>query len=261
MIENDNKIVSFFPAIQGEGRNSGQYVHFIRLFTSKCFAKRSGCIFCDTVNRPMYKPTMEIKDLMDQIRMMGSKPNHYVITGGEPFNWDSRAILTLMNGIRLESSSDSRFGSSHPKFDFETNGSYFTMDRIHNDPYLPFILATSNIITISPKLANSMPKGKYVDVYDHEALQEIQLMFPDKIDFKFVVDVDDESKRSSDILSLLNFQTLANIPNDRIWIMPKTPYTNKERLKDLAEETIHFGFNFSNRLHIQIWGSDITEEK
>ncbi len=260
MNKDNEKIVSFFPAIQGEGRNGGQYVHFIRLFTAQCFANRPRCSFCDTVNRSLYKQEMNISDILEKVRYEPKKPSHYVITGGEPFNWDSRSLLTMMNGIRLESCSDGRFGSCKPKFDFETNGSYFTKERLTNDPYLPFIFATSNIITISPKLENSMKKGKYIDVYDYEALKDIQTLFPEKFDFKFVVNVESKEQLEKDFQSLLNFQSKANIPDENVWIMPMTPYHNKEMVKDLAEKVIDFKFNFSNRLHVQIWGSDIEKE-
>lgn len=255
-------IVSHFPAIQGEGRNGGKNVHFIRLFTTKCFENRPRCSFCDTVNKSIYKPTYSLNDLVSYLKLIEKeeKPLHYVITGGEPFNWPSIDLLELMNSIRLEYIAEDLKGNI--KFDFETNGSYFTLERMKKDPILTWVFITSNIITISPKLSNSCAPGEDpFKSYDFAAMNEIQKLFPDKFDFKFVVDVDNEEEMIHGFEEVRRFQRLAGIRKENVWIMPKTPYHNQNNLKNLAELTINYKFNFSNRLHIQIWGSDVQEEK
>ena len=98
------------------------------------------------------------------------------------------------------------------------------------------------------------------DVYNFSILRNLHEDY-NHIDFKFVVAIEDEEQRERDMNDVIHFAHLAKIPAEKIWIMPMTPYNNKEMLQKVADWAIENDFNFSNRLHVQIWGSDIEVEK
>lgn len=264
-LEDKKNIVSFFKTVQGEGRNAGQLVHFIRLYSDHCFPNRERCSFCDTVNREMFKQSMTANELVKHIRELPLEeiPSHYVITGGEPFSYSPKEILDLCNKlIAINVVKD----LPKPKFDFETNGSFFNKDTLVDSisaSFLHMVLIMANQISLSPKLSNSYAKGNMrpmESVYDFEIIRQLHEDYK-HIDFKFVVAVDDEEQMKSDMDDVLKFMYEGNISEKNIWIMPMTPYNNKDNLIELADWTVENNFNYSNRLHVQIWGSDIVQEK
>jgi organic radical activating enzyme len=99
---------------------------------------------------------------------------------------------------------------------------------------------------VSPKLASS---GNNLAARRNDHVLEF---FADtaKADFKFVIT---EPTDFTEIQHLANFH---NITRDRIWVMPQGT-TAKEldrSARMVAEGALKRGYNFSDRLHIRIWG-------
>jgi len=251
---------SAFNTIQGEGRCAGEYVTFLRFYTQSCFPDRPRCVFCDTVGKKYYKPTFSLAELMSSSSpVLLSQSKHIVLTGGEPFSFSFKILNALIYHLWME------YGKS--KIDVETNGSFLRHNILHTRSqneyrHLIKFFDDANIITISPKLLNSFPNSSvetfpWISYFDFTMLSDLYKRYKTKMDFKFVID---ETKISQDIAHIEHFVTLAEISNESIFLMPKTPYTQKG-VKEIAELCVQKRWCFSPRLHVDIWGSDIEIER
>lgn len=257
---NEKLFTSAFNAIQGEGRCAGEYVTFLRLYTERCFPDRPRCVFCDTVGKTYYKPTFSLSDLTkDSSPVMLSKSKHFVMTGGEPFSYAFSTLNAIVSKLWHT------YGKS--KIDVETNGSFLRYNLIrkseeNGERKLIQFFEDANLITISPKLTNSLVDYSTVPFswaayFDFNMLSDLYKAYRTKIDFKFVID---ETKIKEDIIHVEHFLLLTNISNESVFLMPKTPYT-QDGVREIAELCLQKEWNFSPRLHVDIWGANIETEK
>lgn len=237
----DIKIASIFNTIQGEGRNQGQAVTFIRLFTEKCFDNGKRCTFCDTVSKPYYKESYTLTDLKKHNTL-----SHIVITGGEPLSlgFDSlnRFITYLYRECNVE------------QVDIETNGSYLNSKFFSQFEYgtIDWFFWRSNTISLSPKLANSG-----VDYpYDTKQIGELYKRYPSTIDLKFVIDTAEDVERA------VTFQTKCGVDDKDVFFMPKTNngLVDIDKFAKVATLCTELGVNFSPRLHMILWPAAINYE-
>lgn len=217
------QISELFTSIQGEGKYTGTPSIFIR--TSYCNLR---CSWCDTpyTSWEPEKKEMSLENILHYVNQFPSI-SHVVITGGEPFL--QKDIPTLCDHLQ------------HKHITIETNATLYIPTKAH-------------FISLSPKLANSVPREtRFEQMHDKKRLQfDAILRFMNKQDYqlKFVV------CGEGDISEILSIQKAVNAPNDHIYLMPEGKMN--EELQRTAPLTAalaqKYGFNYTDRLHIRLWG-------
>ncbi len=221
------KISEIFYSIQGEGVLTGVPSVFIR--TSGCNLR---CTWCDTpyTSWTPEGEALEIATILDRVRCSGT--SHVVVTGGEPMI--DPAIVELARELR----------AMGQHITIETAGTVFK-------------LVECDLMSISPKLANSTPwqrdEGRWAGQHERTRYQpEVlrQLMALCDYQLKFVVAERDDLTEIQKVI--------ADIGADRrrVLLMPEgvTPEILNQRSIWLAEVCKEFDFRFSTRLHVMLWG-------
>ena len=233
-----------FYSIQGEGKNMGQPSIFVR--TSMC---NLHCIWCDTDYTWNWEST-RFKHVKDQIpgykkykmeehiaeiskdeiiaTLQAYPCKNIVLTGGEPM-LQQQLLSELM--LELQQSDKSYF------FEVETNGT------IVPDPAFEQQIHQYNV---SPKLENSNNPKKLREkaaAYQYFAKSE-------KANFKFVINAE------TDLQEVLQLIERYNIPHSKVYLMPEgtTAKALKNKQAWLVEICKNYQFNYTDRLHIQIYG-------
>jgi organic radical activating enzyme len=131
-----------------------------------------------------------------------------------------------------------RSQSKDYRFETETNGTLIPTKDFD---------ATIDQYNVSPKLANSnnVRKLREKPAAFHFFAQSA------KANFKFVLSA------QSDLDEVLDLQKKYNIVAEKIWLMPEgtAAAALAERREWLVEVCKTYGFRYSDRLHVQIWGS------
>ncbi len=233
-----------FYSIQGEGKNMGKPSIFVR--ASLC---NLHCFWCDTDytwnwegtrfphqndDTPGYEKfqmaeqiiEMPAGELIQAIRAFDCQ--HLVLTGGEPL-MQLEAWVELMQLLRAI--------DRDYTFEVETNGTL--------RPSLPFD-GLVNQYNVSPKLSNSGNQPKL----RHKPQILRYFAENDKAVFKFVV------ARKRDLAEVLDLADQHAIPKERIYLMPegRTPETLQKRRLWLVEACKKYGFHYTDRLHVQLYG-------
>jgi len=224
-----------FASLQGEGRSTGCPSAFIRL--SRC---NLACVWCDTAytwrftgdNRPhrdelaydraANQVTLSEEEAAARIAALGA--NRLVVTGGEPLLQAPALarMIALLPPMHVE---------------IETNGTVqppAALDRLVQQ------------YNVSPKLAHS---GNPADL----ALPPERLACwaaEPRAWFKFVV------ARPEDVDEVLALQQRYAIPPGRIFLMGegRDSETLRGRANWLADICQKYGFRFTDRLHIHLYG-------
>ena len=200
------------------------------------FVRTSGCnlrcVWCDT---PYTSWTPEGSDwTMERIVNEVAKfpARHVVITGGEPMIAPQVAELTQ----RLKQ-----------------RGLHITIETA-GTVNMPVVC---DLMSISPKLKNSTPLerdgGRWAP--QHERLRwqpEVlkKLMAGYEYQLKFVI------ADPQDLAELREMQTTLGAPSSKVLLMPEgtKAETIRERGVWLAEICKEYGYRFSPRLHVELWG-------
>jgi 7-carboxy-7-deazaguanine synthase len=234
-----------FYSIQGEGKSIGRPSVFVR--TTLC---NLHCIWCDTDytwnwtgtrfahvydQDPAYRK-FDKKDWIahcaveEVAALIQAFPcRNVILTGGEPM-LQQKALIGLMEYLRAQ---DATY-----RFEVETNG---TMRP------LPDFDRLIDQYNVSPKLENSANPRQ---LREKPAALHFFAQSP-KSAFKFVVA---DRKELDEVLALT---TKYHIPPEQTWLMPLALDRRalQRRRKWLVEVCKSAGFNFSDRLHVEIWGS------
>lgn len=234
-----------FYSIQGEGKSLGWPSIFVR--TSLC---NLHCVWCDTDYtwnwkgtrfphrndaRPGYRK-FDKKDwiaecTVDEVAaLVADFPCHNVIlTGGEPMI-QQPALTDLMAVLREK--------STHYRFEVETNGTLLPSEAFD---------AAIDQYNVSPKLENS---GNGRKLRERPAAYRFFAASP-KANFKFVV------ADPADLEEVLGLIDRFGIAPEKVWLMPEgsTRQTLARRRKWLVDICKDYGFRYTDRLHVQIWGS------
>ncbi len=220
------QIAEIFESIQGEGPWAGTSSLFIR--TSGCNLR---CWFCDTPYTS-WKPEGTAWSL-DQLarRVADCEAADVVLTGGEPMLVPDLVPLTQ------------RCRELQRRITIETAG---TVD-------LP---VECDLMAISPKLSNSVPDDPaWHDRHEQARFQPDvirSLMSRYNCILKFVIDRPEDVNEVQQWLS--NF---TEIDPGIVWLMPQA--RTREQLSEKAEWLRRLarqhGFNFSSRLHIEMFGN------
>jgi organic radical activating enzyme len=234
-----------FYSIQGEGRSVGVPSVFLR--TALC---NLHCFWCDTDYTWNWKGTRFkhehdanpdyqkfdkkewieaclVEDVADTVASF--RCTNIILTGGEPM-LQQPVLLELIQKLREKS----------PLFTFEieTNG---TMKPT------PAFDEAVNQYNVSPKLENSNNPRK---LREKPAALRFFSASP-KANFKFVM------TEKADLEEVLTMLQQYAIPPEKVWLMPEgtTASALAERRESLVEICKEHGFRYSDRLHVQIWGS------
>ena len=219
------RISEIFYSVQGEGILAGVPSVFVR--SSGCNLR---CSWCDTPYAS-WKPEGEERTLDQIVAEVASysAARHVVITGGEPM---------IASGV-VELSE--RFRALGLHITFETAGTVFAP-------------VACDLMSISPKLANSTPEGVFHDRHEQLRIQpEILRQLTRKYDYqlKFVV------ANESDLTELQAIAAQLDAPPEKIVLMPEG--TNADTLSDrgawIAELCKTHGYRFGPRLHVYLYGN------
>lgn len=228
-----------FSSIQGEGASLGAPRTFIRL--SGC---NLHCKWCDTAYTWNFEGTPfshedDVKFVPEAERLSRSfddvaaevatsEPSGIVITGGEPMLQKGK-LEGLITAIKNE--------CGPVWVEIETNGSIAPPAGL-----IPLV----NQFNVSPKLAHS---GNDSAIALNEASLASYAAMPQSW-FKFVIG------SPEDLEEVLLLTRKFRIPHERVYLMPlgRSSDEVRTRSKWLTEECLRHGMNFTDRLHIHLYG-------
>ena len=218
------KIAELFYSLQGEGSLVGVPSFFIR--TSGCNLR---CSWCDTPYTS-WQPEgsdLAIRQILDEVKAHPAR--HVVVTGGEPMIASDIVPLT------------ERLRELGLHITIETAGTVFQP-------------VACDLMSISPKLANSTPNGPWAERHDRLRIQPdilARLMERYPYQLKFVVE------KPRDVEEVRALATSLDAPPQRVILMPEgvDPERLRERGRWLAEICKDEGFRFSPRLHVDLYGN------
>ncbi|PYT26019.1 MAG: radical SAM protein [Acidobacteria bacterium] len=218
------KIAEIFHSLQGEGSLVGVPSVFVR--TSGCNLR---CVWCDTPYTS-WQPEGEERSLDAILSAVAAYPaRHAVVTGGEPMI--ASGIVDLTERLRAR--------GLH--ITIETAGTVFAP-------------VACDLMSISPKLANSTPEGSWAAQHDRLRFQPDvlrRLMSAYDYQLKFVVAQPEDLEEIQQMLDRLGAD------HDKVILMPEGVDASvlRERSLWLAEIAKREGFRFSPRLHVDLWGN------
>ncbi len=218
-----------FRSIQGEGVTAGTPTAFLRLAVCNL-----SCTWCDTKytwDWDSYDRSKEVVSMArDEVaqRVLAFKVPHLVITGGEPML--QQAELAPL----AESLSERGYFN-----EVETNGTV---------PPSSEMVAVISQWNVSPKTTSSgNDQGRREIPLALEAFRELNNAF-----FKFVI------VEPPDVEEVRELVDRYRLSAERVLLMPEgvTSDTVQDRGRWVAEACVQYGFRFSTRLHIMLWGDE-----
>ena len=238
------KISELFYSVQGEGRRAGTPSFFIRTNHCNLRCKFTGGNLCDTSYTSWFPD--DIKNLGEvDISGIISEYKKYlcrdiVITGGEPAMHDDEleelcSELKKVNPVCF--------------ITIETNGT-FTGN----------FLKLTDLISVSPKLKSSVPfNTEFEKMHEKnriniQVLKQINLLKINKssdVQWKFVF------TGENDIAEIKALQKKIGFKNEDVFLMPEGITKEEIEMKrlDTINESLKNEFNYTDRLHILIWGN------
>lgn len=218
------KISEIFYSIQGEGSLAGVPSAFVR--TSGCNLR---CVWCDTPYAS-WNPEGEEMTVDAILGRVSQTPARYaVITGGEPMI--APGIVDLTQRLR-------------------DRGMHVTIETAGT----VFADVGCDLMSVSPKLANSTPPGQFQMRHERVRIQlEVLRRLISNFDYqlKFVIANPADVEEAADIAA-----QLGALPHKTI-LMPEgiDPAVLQERGLWLAEICKQRQFRYGPRLHVDLYGN------
>ena len=220
------RIAEIFLSIQGEGEFAGTPSVFVR--TTGCNLR---CWFCDTpyTSWEPEGPPREWRDVLQEV--LHYECAHVVLTGGEPMLQPE--IVPLSKALRSEGC-------------FVTIETAGTVDRP----------VEADLMSISPKLSNSMPReaSRWRERHERDRSRPavVQRLVDDYVyQLKFVIDVPDDLKEVVQYLG-----EWPQVTGERVWLMPQGVTTAElaARTNWLIPAASRLGYLVCPRRHIELFG-------
>jgi 7-carboxy-7-deazaguanine synthase len=219
------KISEIFFSLQGEGTLLGVPSVFVR--TSGCNLR---CVWCDTPYTSWQPEGTEMTEDEILAAVAQYPARHVVLTGGEPMLFPAAAPLCAA---------------------FRERGLHITIETagtVYRD-------IACDLMSISPKLANSTPVADTYWSIQHEKLRRQpeavrQLMGLCDYQLKFVV------TQPTDLAEIEAWAKEVEAPPEKILLMPEGRNVDElhQRSLWLAEACKQHGYRYSPRLHVLLWG-------
>ena len=223
-------VTEYFESLHGEGNFAGLNSLFIRFHFCNL-----ACYWCDTKytwlkNSGPYKEYTK-KQLIELIR--NNTSSNVVFTGGEPALYKLDELVCDAKKYHVESS-----GVLLPTEPLDItlrDGTHFKRDAMNED-----IIRHYNWI-ISPKLSNSkqVTDIKYLKYWNEK----------EYCIFKFVI------KNEKELLEVDEVVRKFNISKKRVYISLEGITVESQLRPELVDMIIVYGFNYSPRLQILLWGA------
>lgn len=222
------KISEIFYSVQGEGSLIGVPSVFVR--TSGCNLR---CLWCDTPYTSWTPEGRQMSVAEITAEVLAFNCSHVVITGGEPMIAPELPALTAA------------LHEAGRHITIETAGTVYAPLRCQ-------------LMSISPKLSNSTPwereGGRWAALHDRlrinfHVLQRLVSEYPHQL--KFVIAQPGDLQEAAQLIEQLR------VTPDRVILMPEgtEPAVLHERSLWLVELCKRYGYRFSPRLHIDLWGA------
>lgn len=220
------RIAEVFDSIQGEGQYTGVPSSFVRL--TGCNLR---CWFCDTPYTS-WAPEGTIRSCREVVdEVLHHQNPHVVVTGGEPLLQPE--IVPLTEAL-------------------ETHGKRVTIETAAT----VFRPVTASLMSISPKRANSIPRGSRHSKR-HEVLRDnrrvVERMLSEyECQLKFVIDCNDDVDDVQEYLA-----STSGARPDHVWLMPQARSVEELEEKSgwIEELAQRHGYHFTGRLHIELFGN------
>jgi len=225
----------FGPTFQGEGPSAGRLTAFLRLGLCNL-----DCSWCDTPytwdwtgknGPPQDRGALERLSVEEVVARLEALPFHsqrLVITGGEPLV-QAAALTPLVLDL---------WGRGY-SIEVETNGT------------LPPPVGMLGMVwwNISPKLPHSgVPLER---AWHPDMLRSWWVSEHPRVAFKYVVQTPEDVELVADLVEA------AELPTSHVWIMPEgRDVDTLELRRACADRALEFGFNFTTRLHVLLWGDE-----
>lgn len=222
------RLAELFTSVQGEGQWAGVPSTFVRV--SGCNLR---CQWCDTPYASWNPegPTLDVDAIADQVKTSGVR--HVVVTGGEPMMFDGTVELCRL---------------------LKANGHVITIETAGT----VFRRVDCDLMSISPKLANSTPDGDWAERHEATRLDReplAQLLSAYDVQLKFVVNPDLGWSDLDEIHSLL--AELQFDQNDKVMLMAEgiDAETLHRRERLLVPIVLQNGWRLCPRWHIDLFGN------
>lgn len=218
------KIAEIFYSIQGEGSLAGVPSAFVR--TSGCNLR---CGWCDTPYTSWQPEGRQMEEEEILAAVVATAARHVVITGGEPLIAPGMPALTA------------RLRERGLHITVETAGTVWAP-------------VACDLMSISPKLANSTPEGEWAVRHERLRIQPDvlrRLMALADYQLKFVI------ARPEDLAEVLELVAALAADRGRVILMPEgtDACTLRERGVWIAELCKEHGFRYGPRLHVDLYGN------
>ncbi|MDP3431870.1 MAG: 7-carboxy-7-deazaguanine synthase QueE [Bacteroidota bacterium] len=223
-------VSEYFRSIQGEGNYAGVNSLFIRF--QHCNLK---CLWCDTKYTWNKHSGLHILYTQTEIKKVVAEntATHVILTGGEPSLY--RLDKLDVQGKKFHVESNGTIIPTHPLNIQMDDGSVFSRGAMDEK-----VISKYNWV-ISPKLSNSF-----------QEINEEAIVFWAKNEwciFKFI------AKKGSDLTEINDFIDRYAIERAKVFVGLEGATLESQIKPGLVDEIINFGFHFSPRLHVMLWGN------
>ena len=256
-------VCEMFVSIQGEGKYAGVPSFFVRVTgcNLRCSFKNS---ICDTAytsyeaEKPLYNDLESLIIAFKELQEKNQKVKHLVITGGEPLLYkdDLEKFLTKVQGDLVVT--------------IETNGTLPMLNPLGKDFRV-------DLYSVSPKLSTSCGDGGgrlTKDQQEHHDKTRLNYRNLFNIvtrardyQFKFVYsgpecidEIYDIYRKMSSMIPEYDDNGikfwLDHHPMKHTWLMPEGQTRDQLEIirKECADKCVEHGWNYSERIHVVIWG-------